>query len=110
VALAVVAHNFSDGLNTVTLMLAHNNSTQRTRRLLLLDAVAPMLGAASTLLFTLGEAQLLLFISFFAGFLLYIGASNILPQAHANNPSKPTLVMTILGTVLIYLVTRVEFH
>jgi ZIP family zinc transporter len=110
VALAVVAHNFSDGLNTVTLMLAHNNSTKRARRLLLLDAVAPMLGAASTLLFTLTEAQLLLFLSFFAGFLLYIGASNILPQAHAKSPSRLTLAMTILGTVLIFLVTRVDFH
>jgi ZIP family zinc transporter len=107
VALAVIAHDFSDGLNTVTLMLVNNNSRGRAFKLLLLDAIAPVLGAASTLLFHLSDRNLLLYLGFFAGFLLYIGASDILPEAHAKHPSRVTLLLTVAGTVLIFLVTRV---
>src|SRR6202022_3002467 len=45
VLLAVVAHDFADGLNTVTFMLVTRNSTWRTVSLLALDAIAPVLGA-----------------------------------------------------------------
>jgi ZIP family zinc transporter len=108
VAIAVIAHDFSDGLNTVSLMLAHKNTPRKAFWLLVLDAVAPLLGAASTLLFTLSDPQLLLYLGFFAGFLLYIGASDILPEAHAKHPSRITLVLTILGTALIFAITRVS--
>jgi len=109
VALAVIAHDFSDGLNTVTLMLMHRNNRGRAIKLLLLDALAPILGAASTLFFTLSHTQLLIYLGFFAGFLLYIGASDILPEAHAKHPSKLTLALTVLGVIFIFLVTRVTF-
>ena len=107
VALAVIGHDFADGLNTMALMLAHGNSRRRSLALLLLDAVAPLLGAASTLLFTLSDTGLLLYLGAFAGFLLYIGASDILPEAHANHPSRLTLVMTIAGTALMWVLVRV---
>ena len=106
VALAVISHDFADGLNTVTLMLKHRNSTKRTVALLALDAVTPMIGAASTLFFHLSDTNLLLYLGFFAGFLLYIGSSDILPEAHADHPSRLTLGLTIIGTAFIFLVTR----
>ncbi len=106
VALAVISHDFADGLNTVTLMLSHRNTPKRALLLLALDAIAPVLGVASTLLFQLSSEQLLLYMGFFAGFLLYIGASDILPQAHAKHPSRVTILLTIAGTLLIFLVTR----
>lgn len=109
VGLAVISHDFADGLNTVTLMLSHRNSPKRALVLLGLDAIAPVLGAASTLLFHLSSGQLLVYLGFFAGFLLYIGASDILPEAHAKHPSRFTLVLTIVGTLVIFLVTRVTF-
>lgn len=109
VAIAVIAHDFSDGLNTVTLMLNHKNSDRRSLQLLILDATTPLLGAASTLLFKLPESVLVLYLGFFAGFLLYIGASDILPEAHSKHPSRPAIVMTVLGASFIYLVTRVSF-
>ncbi len=107
VAVAVIAHDFSDGLNTVALMLLNGNAAGRTWRLLILDAVAPLLGAASTLLFQVPDTDLLLYLGFFTGFLLYIGAADILPQANAGHPSRLTLLLTVSGTVLIFLVTRV---
>jgi len=106
VAVAVVGHDFADGLNTMALMLTHGNNRNRSLALLLVDAIAPVLGAASTLLFTLSDTALLLYLGVFAGFLLYIGASDILPEAHANHPSRLTLVMTIAGTALTWVLIR----
>jgi zinc transporter ZupT len=106
VALAVIGHDFADGINTMALMLAHGNSSKRALPLLLLDAIAPLVGAASTLLFTLPDTGLLLYLGAFAGFLLYIGASDILPEAHANHPSRLTLATTIFGAALMWVLIR----
>ena len=106
VAVAVIAHDFTDGMNTVALMLAHKNTLQRARWFLLLDALAPVLGALSTLLFRLPEHMLGLYLGFFAGFLLYIGASDILPQAHSKHSSWKTVALTVAGAVFIFVVTR----
>lgn len=106
VAIAVIAHDFTDGLNTVTLMLLHKNSRTRAFKFLLVDAFAPILGAASTLLFTLPPSGLALYLGFFAGFLLYIGASDILPQAHSEGSSRTTIGLTVLGALFMFIVTR----
>lgn len=106
VGIAVIAHDFTDGLNTVILMLHHKNSRARAFKLLLVDALAPVLGAASTLLFSLPDSALALYLGFFAGFLLYIGASDILPQAHSEGSSRKTIGLTILGVVFMFIVTR----
>ena len=79
IAIAVIAHDFSDGLNTVTLMLTHKNTTGKSLLLLFVDATTPALGVLSTFLFTIPESLLVLYLCFFAGFLLYIGASDLLP-------------------------------
>jgi ZIP family zinc transporter len=106
VAIAVIAHDFADGLNTVSLMLTHKNSRKNALKLLILDATAPILGVASTMLFHVGDFGLMLYLGVFAGFLLYIGASDILPEAHAKHPSRQTLFFTVFGTGFIYVVTR----
>jgi ZIP family zinc transporter len=51
----------------------------------------------------------MLYLGFFAGFLLYIGVSDILPEAHSG--AKPAtalrlLALTSLGAAFIFLVTR----
>jgi len=106
VAIAVIGHDFADGLNTVSLMLNNKNSVARSFKFLLLDAIAPVLGVLSTHLFQLSEPALVLYLGFFAGFLLYIGASNILPQAHEGKSSKLTIGLTVLGTIFMFVVTR----
>ncbi|MDQ1723306.1 MAG: hypothetical protein QOG52_334 [Frankiaceae bacterium] len=97
VALAVIAHDFSDGINTVGIMSAHGNTARRTRLMLIADSIAPLVGAASTKLFTIPDGFLGLYLGFFAGFLLYIATSDILPEAHSRVPSKATFVFTFLG-------------
>ncbi len=106
VALAVIAHDFSDGLNTVTLMLSHKNSTTRAKVLLFIDAIMPVLGALSTLFFTIPDNLLVIYLGFFAGFLLYIAASDLLPEAHSQHSSYRMIGLTVLGVLFIFLVTR----
>lgn len=109
VAIAVIAHDFSDGLNTVSLMLVNHNTNRRTFALLGLDALTPLLGAASTLFFRVPPFILTLYLGFFAGFLLYIGASDILPEAHSQNRSAITISLigfTCLGAAFIFIVSR----
>ena len=106
IALAVIAHDFSDGLNTVTLMLVHKNTLRRALKFLILDATTPVVGALSTLLFTIPERILVLYLGFFMGFLLYIGASDLLPEAHSKHSSFKMLGLTMLGVLFIFIVTR----
>jgi zinc transporter ZupT len=106
VAIAVIAHDFADGLNTVSLMLAHHNTTRRAIGMLVLDSLAPVIGVVSTLFFHVPPDFLVLYLGFFAGFLLYIGAADILPQAHSKQSSALTIVLTCLGTAFIFAVTR----
>src|SRR4051812_21260668 len=104
VALAVIAHDFADGLNTVTVMRAHGNSHRRQVVMLVLDALAPVLGAVSTLFFSVGDEVLALYLGAFAGFLLYLATADILPEAHARHPSRLTLVSTLGGVGLMWIV------
>lgn len=106
VALAVIAHDFSDGLNTVSLALVNKNTRTNALRLLFVDAIAPVLGVISTMFFQVPENILVLYLGFFAGFLLYIGASDILPEAHSQHSSIGTILMTIIGVVFIFTVTH----
>src|SRR3990170_795905 len=106
VAVAVISHDFTDGLNTVSLTLVHKNTQKRALKLLFLDAIAPVLGVLSTLLFSLPDSVLTIYLGFFAGFLLYIGASEILPEAHSKGSSRWTIGLTILGTFFMFLLTR----
>jgi len=46
VAAAVLAHGFSDGINTVSMILRHGGSRREAIKWLLLDSVAPVLGMA----------------------------------------------------------------
>src|SRR5437870_4646367 len=96
VLLAVVAHDFADGLNTVTFMLATRNSRWRTFLLLAVDALAPVAGALCAGLFRITPYHLAFQLSFFAGFLLYLGASDLLPQVH-ERPRFALLASTIGG-------------
>lgn len=105
VAVAVISHAFSDGLNTVNLMLMHGNTEARAFKFLSANAVAPVLGGLSTLFFSVPEKFLLLYLGFFAGFFLYIGASDILPEAHSRHSSWPTIIATVLGVAVIFLAT-----
>jgi len=104
IAIAVVTHDFADGLNTVTVMRMHGNGRRRTITMLAADALAPAIGATSTLFFSVSDAVLALYLGAFAGFLLYLATADILPEAHARHPSRLTLVSTVAGVVVMWVV------
>lgn len=106
IAVAVIAHDFTDGMNTVGLMLSHKNSEEKSRLFLLLVSLAPVLGIISTFFFHLPTSFLILYLGFFSGFLLYIGASDILPEAHSKHSSFKTIGLTILGMTLIFILSH----
>lgn len=110
IAIAVISHGFSDGLNSVSIALNHKNSVARSLRLLMINAAAPLLGAAISGLVRIPMAWLVNYLGFLAGFLLYIGASEILPEAHSEHSSISTILMTILGVVIVLIVTQITGH
>jgi zinc transporter ZupT len=101
-AVAVISHDFTDGMNTVALMLNNRNSVGRAKAFLLLDAAAPTFGTLFTLYFKVSPQLLVLYLGAFAGFLLYIGASDILPEAHSKHSSFQLIGLTILGVILTF--------
>jgi ZIP family zinc transporter len=105
VAIAVLVHDFSDGINTVGIILKSGGSFTRARAVkwLLIDAAAPVLGAASTLFFSLPERHLGIVLAVFAGFFLYIGASDLIPESHHAHPKFLTTAMTLIGAAVLYL-------
>jgi zinc transporter ZupT len=106
VAVAVLVHDFSDGINTVNMILKNGGSRKQAFRWLILDAIAPVLGVLSTLFFSLPESILGLVLSVFSGFFLYIGASDLLPESHHNHPTIWTTVATILGLLVMFVAIR----
>src|SRR6266478_1045715 len=80
VAVAVLVHDFSDGINTVSLILKNTGEKRRALYWLIVDAVAPVVGAASTLLFRLPEEGLSIVLA------VYIGASDLIPESHHAHP------------------------
>jgi zinc transporter ZupT len=107
VLLAVIAHDFADGLNTVTFMLATRNSYWRTGTLLAVDAIAPVIGALCANVLDLNPAIIAFQIAFFAGFLLYLGASDLLPQVHQRSTFRLiacTLGGFVTAGLLVYVV------
>ena len=93
---AVLAHDFADGLNTVTFMLARRNSRWRTFALLIVNAMAPVAGALVATVIDLDPRVLAFLLAFMAGFLLYLGASDLLPHVH-EEPRATLILSTIMG-------------
>ncbi|MDB5264928.1 MAG: hypothetical protein JWN64_499 [Parcubacteria group bacterium] len=106
VAAAVLTHDFSDGINTVNLVLKNGGTRIQALRWLAVDSIAPILGAITTLFFTLPENYLSLLLACFAGFFLYIGASDLLPESHHAHPKLLTTVLTLIGAGTLYLVIQ----
>lgn len=96
---AVLAHDFADGLNTVTFMLATKSRTGLAVAFLLLDAAAPVLGAFLATHIAIPPEFLAYQLAFFAGFLLYMGASDLLPHVH-QRPKIGLVALTLAGIAI----------
>ncbi len=102
VAIAVLVHDFSDGINTINLVLKNSGSRSQAFKWLLIDAIAPVLGVVSTLFFSVPESTLGIILAVFSGFFLYIGASDLLPESHHSHPTAWTTIATVIGITVLY--------
>ncbi len=106
VAVAVLTHDFSDGINTVNMIIKNGGSPKSAFKWLAIDAIAPVVGIISTLFFTLPETTLGIVLAIFSGFFLYIGASDLLPESQHAHPTLWTTGMTMLGIATIFAVIK----
>ncbi len=106
VAIGVIGHRFADGFDTTTFMLFHRNQLAHIRNWLAVVIIMPVAGGLISLAFSFSETSLAIYLGFFAGFMLYISASNLLPQAHSQRSSYRTISLTVAGAAFMYVVTR----
>lgn len=101
VAIGVIAHDFSDGFNTVTL--------SHSKRLLFLDSIAPVLGIIIGSYFVFPDNIMSILFGLFAGVLLYVSTSDILPEAHCDNKKHmiQNLVAMLVGVMYIVMVLSI---
>ena len=102
VAVAVMGHAFSDGLNTVAMLSNTLNWKKRAKYLLGADAVARITGAAVGSFIVISDNFLGLYLALFAGMLTYLATSHILPEAHSNKPARGIFAATFTGVFAMF--------
>ena len=107
VAVAVIAHDFSDGVSTVSVILSSRGGVRASIGWLLVDAIAPVVGAASALVLIVQPATLAPLLGFFAGTFLFIGGSHLLPESHHGRQSPLLPLLVFAGFAFLYVVTHV---
>ncbi|MGB8366153.1 MAG: ZIP family metal transporter [Rhizomicrobium sp.] len=106
VAVAILTHDCSDGMNTVSVVLKNGGARREAMVWLGVDATAPLAGAAASLFARPSESDLALVLAAFAGFFLYIGASDLLPESFHTHPKMQTTLATLAGAGILYLVVQ----
>jgi zinc transporter, ZIP family len=106
VFIAVISHDFADGLNTVSFVLKQSGNRRQAERWLRIDAIAPLLGAIVGSLASVSDHTLGYLLCLYSGFFLYMGATDLLPEAHAH-ASWAKVGLTASGFALIFVITRV---
>ncbi len=105
IAVAVIAHDFADGVNTVSVILKDGGKSKLAYKWLIIDALAPFIGVLSTLFYKIPDTLFSILLALFSGFFLYIGASDLLPESGEKHPGFLVTLMTVLGVVVLYLAT-----
>ena len=104
IATVVIVHRFSDGIGVVSFLLASRAPADTAWRWVLLVAAAPVVGVL------IGSRSSPFPMSSSAGssasspgFFLYVGAAELLPEAHRRGGSMQVVVATLGGALAIYL-------
>lgn len=106
VLLAVVMHDFSDGMSTVTMLKQGLGQGHRwILPFLVVDALAPFAGALIGRLVAPQGSVIAFMLASFAGFFLFLALSDLLPQAHSGRMSRQFgFFLTTLGVLLVLLI------
>jgi ZIP family zinc transporter len=102
---AVIAHDFADGMNTVSFVLRQGSDRARAIRWLAVDAIAPVVGAIVGTSLNISEENLGELLAVYVGFFLFMGATDLLPHAH-EHPSGKRVALTFVGFAFIFAISR----
>jgi zinc transporter ZupT len=105
VFIAVIGHDFADGLNTVSYVLRRSGNRRTAVKWLTIDALAPLVGAIVGSQVAISDQSLGYVLCVYCGIFLYIGASDLLPEAHAQG-SWTRVALTAAGFAAIFAITR----
>jgi zinc transporter, ZIP family len=106
VFVAVISHDFADGLNTVGFVLRQSGDRTSAVRWLTVDALAPLAGAIIGTTLSISEYALGSALAVYAGFFLFLGATDLLPHAH-EHPSGKRVLLTVTGFAAILLTSLI---
>lgn len=101
VTAAVIGHDFSDGLNTVSFLTARNHSEARSRRFLVADALAPLAGALVAFLIPTPDEVFPIALGFFSGLFVYAATTSLLPAAETL-PPRVSIPATVAGAAIMF--------
>jgi ZIP family zinc transporter len=79
----------------------------RAVMLLIADGIARLSGAFLGTRIVVNDNILGLYLALFAGFLIYLATSHILPEAHSSKPSRLTLLATVAGVLFMFAIVNV---
>jgi zinc transporter, ZIP family len=102
IAAVVIIHRFSDGIGVVSFLVAGRVPMHVAYRWLTLVAIAPIAGVLLGLVVQIPDQALGALLAFFAGFFLYVGAAELLPEAHRRDRSRWIVLATVGGAAAIY--------
>lgn len=106
VAVAVIGHRLADGFNIANLVKKSGGRRSRIFRLVVAGALAPVFGVILANFVEVSVDVLMAYFGLFAGLILYIGASEILPQAHSRSVGRSSLFLTLGGVLLMYIISH----
>ena len=107
VLLAVLLHDFADGMNVATIALEAARGERLAVGFVLLDAVAAPAGGLLSTLVTVERATLGLLLAAFAGVFLAVGAGHLLPESQHRDPGREPLMVALAGIgAIVVLVVR----
>jgi len=105
ILIAVLTHDFADGMTTAAIMRRHGNSPRRTWLLIFAAAVAPVAGAFIGGGLDLGEAWIGGYAGFFAGTLIYFATRDMIPGARQGGTARTAFVTIAGGALVMWLIS-----
>ena len=105
ILIAVLAHDFADGMTTAMIMRRHGNTAGRTWALVTAGAVAPVIGAFVGGWLDLSETWVIGYAGFFAGTLIYFATRDLIPGARQGGTARVAFLTITGGVVLMWLLS-----
>jgi ZIP family zinc transporter len=107
VLLAVLLHDFADGMNVATVALEAARGVRLAVLFVLLDAIAAPVGGLVSTVVTIDDVTLGILLAMFGGVFLAVGAGHLLPESQHRDPGRAPQMVALAGVgAAVVLVVR----